>query len=150
MTKRLGQCCKKCVTFIFYSEIVFLMQGNLHVYLSKLPLLGSAYQTRVAYLTSLLEITVASAVEPLGKCAVGRRGMSCSGILWVDDVGGGRSVRAGGVPYLIPLLYYCRSAVGQGMVGIGGCYVQGHIACGRGVVRVVRGSRREWRISPLS
>jgi hypothetical protein len=43
------------------------MQGNLHVYLSKLPLLGSAYQTRVAYLTSLLEITVASAVEPLGK-----------------------------------------------------------------------------------
>jgi hypothetical protein len=49
------------------------MQGNLHVYLSKLPLLGSAYQTRVAYLTSLLEITVASAVEPLGKCAVERR-----------------------------------------------------------------------------
>ncbi len=46
------------------------MQGNLHVYLSKLPLLGSAYQTRVAYLTSLLEITVASAVEPLGKRTV--------------------------------------------------------------------------------
>ena len=44
-----------------------LWQGNLHVYLSKLPLLGSAYQTRVAYLTSLLEITVASAVEPLGE-----------------------------------------------------------------------------------
>ena len=37
------------------------------MYLSKLPLLGSAYQTRVAYLTSLLEITVASAVEPLGE-----------------------------------------------------------------------------------
>jgi hypothetical protein len=53
--------------FFVYGEIVFLMQGNLHVYLSKLPLLGSAYQTRVAYLTSLLEITVASAVEPLGK-----------------------------------------------------------------------------------
>ncbi len=64
------------------------MQGNLHVYLSKLPLLGSAYQTRVAYLTSLLEITVASAVEPLGKCAVGRRGMSYSGtycvLYWLE------------------------------------------------------------------
>jgi hypothetical protein len=54
----------------FIVKIVFLMQGNLHVYLSKLPLLGSAYQTRVAYLTSLLEITVASAVEPLGKRVV--------------------------------------------------------------------------------
>ena len=39
-------------------------KGNLHVYLSKLPLLGSACQTRVAYLTSLLEVTIASAVEP--------------------------------------------------------------------------------------
>jgi hypothetical protein len=77
-TERLGQCCKKMCYFIFYiqyGEIVFLVQGNLHVYLSKLPLLGSAYQTRVAYLTSLLEITVASAVEPLGKCAVGKKGM---------------------------------------------------------------------------
>ncbi len=64
--------------------------------------------------------------------------------------GGGRSVRAGGVPYLIPLLYYCRSAVeplGEGMVGTRGCYVQGHIACGRGVVR---GTRRGWRTSPHS
>jgi hypothetical protein len=58
---------KNCLTFIVYGEVIFLLQGNLHVYLSKLPLLGSAYQTRVAYLTSLLEITVASAVEPLGK-----------------------------------------------------------------------------------
>ena len=39
-------------------------KGNLHVYLSKLPLLGSACQTRVAHLTSLLEVTVASALEP--------------------------------------------------------------------------------------
>ena len=38
-------------------------KGNLHVYLSKLPLLGSAFQSRVAYLTSLLEVTVASALE---------------------------------------------------------------------------------------
>jgi hypothetical protein len=64
--------------FFIHGEIVFLMQGNLHVYLSKLPLLGSAYQTRVAYLTSLLEITVASAVEPLGKSAVGRSKILCS------------------------------------------------------------------------
>jgi hypothetical protein len=34
---------------------------------------GKGFKTQVAYLTSLLEITVASAVEPLGKCAVGRR-----------------------------------------------------------------------------
>jgi hypothetical protein len=73
-----------CYFIFIYGEIVFLMQGNLHVYLSKLPLLGSAYQTRVAYLTSLLEITVASAVEPLGKCAIGRRGMSCSGSYWLE------------------------------------------------------------------
>lgn len=33
-------------------------KGNLHVYLSKLPLLGSACHSRVAYLTSLLEVTV--------------------------------------------------------------------------------------------
>ena len=45
-------------------------KGNLHVYLSKLPLLGSACQTRVAYLTSLLEVTVASAVEPIASITV--------------------------------------------------------------------------------
>jgi WD repeat-containing protein 19 len=45
-------------------------KGNLHVYLSKLPLLGSACLSRVAYLTSLLEVTVASAVEPMSSIAV--------------------------------------------------------------------------------
>ena len=35
----------------------------MHVYLSSLPLLGSAHQSRVAYLTSLLEVTVTSALE---------------------------------------------------------------------------------------
>ena len=45
-------------------------KGNLHVYLSKLPLLGSACQTRVAYLTSLLEVTVTSAVEPIASITV--------------------------------------------------------------------------------
>ena len=38
-------------------------KGNLHVYLSKLPLLGSACNARVAYLTSLLEVTVTSVLE---------------------------------------------------------------------------------------
>ena len=33
-------------------------KGALHVYLTKLPILGSAYQTRLAYLTSLLEVTL--------------------------------------------------------------------------------------------
>lgn len=38
-------------------------KGNLHVFLSKLPMIGSAYQSRVASLTSLLEVTIASAIE---------------------------------------------------------------------------------------
>ncbi len=38
-------------------------KGNLHVYLSKLPLLGSACASRVAYLTSLLEVTVTGVLE---------------------------------------------------------------------------------------
>ncbi|XP_023331956.1 WD repeat-containing protein 19 [Eurytemora carolleeae] len=46
-------------------------KGNLHVYLSKLPLLGSSCQTRVAYLTSLLEVTVTNAVENMGSIVVG-------------------------------------------------------------------------------
>lgn len=37
---------------------VSTVKGNLNVYLSKLPQLGAAYQTRLAYLTSLLEVTV--------------------------------------------------------------------------------------------
>lgn len=31
-------------------------RGNLHVYLTRLPMLGAAYNTRLAYLTSLLEV----------------------------------------------------------------------------------------------
>lgn len=31
-------------------------RGNLHVYLTRLPMLGAAFNTRVAYLTSLLEV----------------------------------------------------------------------------------------------
>ncbi len=37
-------------------------KGNLHVFLSKLPLLGSACGPRVAFLTSLLQVTVTSSV----------------------------------------------------------------------------------------
>ena len=44
-----------------YSAINFT--GNLHIYLSKLPLLGSACASRVAYLTSLLEVTVTGVLE---------------------------------------------------------------------------------------
>jgi WD repeat-containing protein 19 len=44
-----------------YSAIHFT--GNLHIYLSKLPLLGSACASRVAYLTSLLEVTVTGVLE---------------------------------------------------------------------------------------
>ncbi|KAF6133735.1 WD repeat domain 19 [Phyllostomus discolor] len=38
-------------------------RGSLHVFLTKLPILGDACSTRVAYLTSLLEVTVANPVE---------------------------------------------------------------------------------------
>ncbi|CAB4063815.1 WDR19 [Lepeophtheirus salmonis] len=38
-------------------------KGNLHVYLSKLPLLGSSHQSKVAYLTSLSEVTVVNILE---------------------------------------------------------------------------------------
>ncbi|XP_064367345.1 WD repeat-containing protein 19 isoform X1 [Dromaius novaehollandiae] len=38
-------------------------RGSLHVFLTKLPVLGDACSTRIAYLTSLLEVTVANHVE---------------------------------------------------------------------------------------
>ena len=41
-------------------------KGNLHVFLSKLPVIGSAYHSRVAYLTSLMEVTVASVLDQPG------------------------------------------------------------------------------------
>ncbi|CAH1776664.1 unnamed protein product [Owenia fusiformis] len=37
-------------------------RGSLHVYLTKLPMLGASYGTRIAYLTSLLEITVQDSI----------------------------------------------------------------------------------------
>ncbi|MCJ8749256.1 hypothetical protein PDJAM_G00174210 [Pangasius djambal] len=43
-------------------------QGRLHVYLTKLPILGHSCGTRIAYLTSLLEVTIANQVE--GEAAV--------------------------------------------------------------------------------
>ncbi|XP_037685531.1 WD repeat-containing protein 19 isoform X2 [Choloepus didactylus] len=38
-------------------------RGSLHVFLTKLPILGDTCSTRIAYLTSLLEVTVANPVE---------------------------------------------------------------------------------------
>uniref|UniRef100_A0A8C0CLQ6 WD repeat domain 19 n=1 Tax=Balaenoptera musculus TaxID=9771 RepID=A0A8C0CLQ6_BALMU len=38
-------------------------RGSLHVFLTKLPVLGDACSTRIAYLTSLLEVTIANPVE---------------------------------------------------------------------------------------
>ncbi|NXK78082.1 WDR19 protein, partial [Amazona guildingii] len=38
-------------------------KGSLHVFLTKLPILGDACNTRIAYLTSLLEVTIANHVE---------------------------------------------------------------------------------------
>nr|XP_005286411.1 WD repeat-containing protein 19 isoform X5 [Chrysemys picta bellii] len=42
---------------------VSTQRGSLHVFLTKLPILGDACCTRIAYLTSLLEVTVANHVE---------------------------------------------------------------------------------------
>ncbi|XP_072170705.1 WD repeat-containing protein 19-like [Diadema setosum] len=38
-------------------------KGSVHVYLTKLPILGDAHGTRLAYLTSLLEVTVVNLIE---------------------------------------------------------------------------------------
>ncbi|NXA13229.1 WDR19 protein, partial [Sapayoa aenigma] len=38
-------------------------RGSLHVFLTKLPVLGDSCSTRIAYLTSLLEVTIANHVE---------------------------------------------------------------------------------------
>ncbi|XP_064636625.1 WD repeat-containing protein 19-like isoform X3 [Lineus longissimus] len=42
---------------------VSTQKGTLHVYLTKLPILGAAYHTRIGYLTSLLEVTVHDFVQ---------------------------------------------------------------------------------------
>ncbi|XP_069781014.1 WD repeat-containing protein 19 isoform X4 [Narcine bancroftii] len=42
---------------------VSTQRGTLHVFLTKLPVLGDACGTRIAFLTSLLEVTVANHVE---------------------------------------------------------------------------------------
>ena len=51
-------------------------KGNLHVFLSKLPVIGSAYHSRVAYLTSLMEVTVASVLDQPG-------GTTFTGIIFI-------------------------------------------------------------------
>lgn len=43
-------------------------RGAVHVYLTKLPVLGASYQTRIAYLTSLLEVTLQDHVQQVSKC----------------------------------------------------------------------------------
>ncbi|XP_070553702.1 WD repeat-containing protein 19-like isoform X2 [Ptychodera flava] len=46
-------------------------RGSLHTYLTKLPVLGDAYGTRIAYLTSLLEVTVVNHVEQEQSVTIG-------------------------------------------------------------------------------
>lgn len=38
-------------------------RGAVHVYLSKLPILGHTHNTRLMYLTSLLEVTITDNIE---------------------------------------------------------------------------------------
>lgn len=49
---------------------VSTQRGSLHVFLTRLPILGSSAGTRMAYLTSLLEVTVSNPVEMVGKPAL--------------------------------------------------------------------------------
>uniref|UniRef100_A0A8D3DJB4 WD repeat domain 19 n=1 Tax=Scophthalmus maximus TaxID=52904 RepID=A0A8D3DJB4_SCOMX len=42
---------------------VSTQRGTLHVFLTKLPILGDSFGTRLAYLTSLLEVTVSNQVD---------------------------------------------------------------------------------------
>ena len=46
-------------------------KGSLHVYLTKLPILGASYQTRIAYLTSLLEVTLQDSVQQVNDKTLG-------------------------------------------------------------------------------
>ena len=45
---------------------VSTQRGSIHVYLTKLPILGEAHGTRIAYLTSLLDVTVQNMVKQVG------------------------------------------------------------------------------------
>ena len=53
--------------------------GNLHVYLSSLPILGGASGTRIAVLTSLLEVTIMDYLRKVRcrrNCLAGHAGFS--------------------------------------------------------------------------
>lgn len=41
--------------------------GNVHVYLTKLPVLGSVYSQKLAHLSSLYEVSIYSARKKVGK-----------------------------------------------------------------------------------
>uniref|UniRef100_UPI003AB0C784 WD repeat-containing protein 19 n=1 Tax=Centroberyx gerrardi TaxID=166262 RepID=UPI003AB0C784 len=45
-------------------------RGTLHVFLTRLPILGDSFGTRLAYLTSLLEVTVSNQVEGENPVAI--------------------------------------------------------------------------------
>ncbi len=48
--------------FPVFNHVTCLISGAIHVYLTKLPILGHANATKVAYLTSLREVTVVDEV----------------------------------------------------------------------------------------
>ncbi|XP_056135515.1 WD repeat-containing protein 19 [Lampris incognitus] len=49
---------------------VSTQRGTLHVFLTRLPILGDSFGTRLAYLTSLLEVTVSNQVEGENAVAI--------------------------------------------------------------------------------
>lgn len=53
-------------TVSYSNKAITCFIGTLLSYLTKLPVLGAAHGTRLAYLTSLLEITIVNNVEEVG------------------------------------------------------------------------------------
>jgi WD repeat-containing protein 19 len=45
-------------------------RGTVHIYLTKLPVLGASHLTRIAYLTSLLEVTLQDNVQQVSDLSV--------------------------------------------------------------------------------
>lgn len=45
-------------------------EGNLHVFLTKLPVLGSAFNQKFAYLSSLYEVSILSATNKVRNVSI--------------------------------------------------------------------------------
>jgi hypothetical protein len=60
-------CLKKITWKLSAHNFICFVIGSLHVYLARLPMLASLHQTRIAHLTSLLEVTIEDHVNGVRK-----------------------------------------------------------------------------------